>query len=192
MKDNLKIEFQEYVISLVSNLLLIKQVKNILINKLEDKAFLKACSNEGIMFLSTFFLMYINSVLLDMLKLADYHKKDDDCSLRYCIHNCSKCFNLDVKKDLNTLDNIRDKYYNVRNKSIAHLTKQHIVMGDYPKVSELDEYIEIIKDMTLKYGKILQCDISSLMINEHEIIRFFKDIDLTLEGLDVKKLFDYL
>lgn len=28
MKDNLKIEFQEYVISLVSNLLLIKQVKN--------------------------------------------------------------------------------------------------------------------------------------------------------------------
>ena len=65
-------------------------------------------------------------------------------------------------------------------------------MGDYPKISELDEYIEIIKDMTLKYGKILQCDISSLMINEHEIIRFFKDIDLTLEGLYVKKLFDYL
>ena len=65
-------------------------------------------------------------------------------------------------------------------------------MGDYPKISELDEYIEIIKDMTLKYGKILQCDISSLMINEHEIMCFFKDIDLTLESLDVKKLFDYL
>lgn len=189
MKNEIKTEFQKYIISSVENLLFFRMTKNILVNKLDDKVFLQALSQEGILILSTFFMVYINNVLLEILKLTDCHKMKDDYSFRYWLLKYSECFSVNTEKDVNLLDDMHTKYRNIRNKFIAHLTTEHIVMRDFPKISEVDNCIENIKGLVIKYGKLMNCDLTRINIKEADIKNFFADIDFTKSSLDVKKLF---
>lgn len=189
MENEIKAEFQEYIISSVENLLLLQMTKDFVVKKLDDKIFLQALSQEGILILSAFFCMYINNVLLEILKLTDFHKKDDDYSFRYWLSEYSKYFSINVENDVGILKSIYTKYKKIRNKYIAHLTKERICMGDFPKILEIDDCIENIKRLVIKYGELMNCDLNRLNVKEADIKDFLADVDLTTSALDVKKLF---
>lgn len=192
MENEIKTEFQEYIISSMENLLFMQMAKDILVNKLDERIFRQALSQEGVLIISTFLMMYTNNTLLEILKLTDFHKKEDDYSFRYWLSRYSKYSSVNTEKDIDILNNIHTKYKNIRNKSIAHLTKKYTSMEDFPKILEVDGCIENIKRLVIKYGKFMNSDLTRLHIKEADIKNFLADIDLMEPLLNVKKLFYYL
>ena len=117
-------KFESYILPSYIDILLLQHTKNLLIKKVKDEKFLNVFQQDMFSLLATYFLLLHNTIILEICKITQKPQREDDISLISF---------LEEKIEIDTINEIYNKYKRLRDKKISHLTTIKFSIKKYEK-----------------------------------------------------------
>ena len=201
--QEIKNDFEKYIILSYNNIIYLQYIKNMLIKKLDDENFMSLFQKDSFSLLSSYFLLLHNAIVLEICKISDDAKYEDDYTLRKFLKTFLKNTFYDVEEDKKVIEIIFNNYNNARNKKIAHFTtlnftenKKYEKNGQSICIIEhkdlfpfcnLDKDIIKIGKIVEKYANLLDIKIESVL--ERQESKYTNFPEITPDFIRKKQLF---
>ena len=187
--------FKSYVLPCYTDIIYLQYIKNLLLQNIFDSRFLEFFQKKNFSLLTAYLLLLHNTIVLEICKITQVPKKDDDITLLSCIKE---------SKNIKVINSIHNKYKRLRNKKIGHLTtikfnvnkiyeKKNNKLIMYNIHSDLFPFNKIDKDIE-KLGNIIKTYVAGKNIEiismQHIMEQQYQDFPyITLDEVYFKKLF---